>query len=191
MKKSLLFPVLFLVLAMLACNLPGNTPTESPTAVIEYSATPSFTPIPELPSATPVPSSTACSPTVTTNTVANVRSGPGQVYGIIGAIPLGGTAAVDGKSYDGGWWYIQFAGGESGHAWISNTVTTSNCIPDSLALIVAPPTPVLPTATPTLVPSVTPTPGLIIVLPPIFFYTNTPTPTPKFFIPPIIIINTP
>ncbi|MBP6179285.1 MAG: SH3 domain-containing protein [Anaerolineales bacterium] len=188
MKKSLLFPVLFLVLAMLACNLPGNTPTESPTAVIEYSATPSFTPIPELPSATPVPSSTACSPTVTTNTVANVRSGPGQVYGIIGAIPLGGTAAVDGKSYDGGWWYIQFAGGESGHAWISNTVTTANCIPDSLALIVAPPTPVLPTATPTLVPSVTPTPGLIIVLPPIFLInTHTPTPTPKFFIPPIII----
>ena len=73
----------------------------------------------------------------------------------------------------------------------SNTVTTANCIPDSLALIVAPPTPVLPTATPTLVPSVTPTPGLIIVLPLIFFYTNTSTPTPKFFIPPIIIINTP
>lgn len=191
MKKSVIFPVLFLVLAILACNMPGNAPTDTPTAVSEFSATPSFTPIPELPSATPIPSGTACSPTVTTNTVANVRSGPGQVYNIIGAIPLGGTAAVDGKSYDGGWWYIQFAGGEGGHAWISNTVTIANCIPDSLALIVAPPTPVLPTATPTLVPSVTSTTGFIIDLPPIFIFTKTPTPTPKFILPPIIIINTP
>lgn len=137
--------IVVVVFAILACNLPGGT---APTA--EATSTPTFTPIP---SETPSPIATveACVPTITTLADANVRNGPGQVYGVIGLIPLGGKANVAGKNYDNTWWYIQFAGGNGGYAWISATVTSATCIPDTLASIAAPPTPIAPTPVPSVV----------------------------------------
>jgi len=141
----------------------------------------------ETPTATVTAAATQCTPLVTTTTDANVRSGPGQVYPILGVIPLGGTATVDGRNAEGTWWYIQFAAGSGGHAWIAGSVTTATCIPNGLAVIAAPPTPVFtPTHTPppTFTPSVTPTFGLIIVIPPILII-PTATPTFGFIIPTI------
>lgn len=135
-SRNVLLSVLLLCTASLARNLPSNTPTQAPSSDIE----PTFTPIP---SATPgADSALVCGPSVKTTTIANVRNGPGQIYAVIGSLPLGGTAPVAGKSADGAWWYIEFAAGEAGDAWIAGIVTTASCIPETLAIIVAPPAPV-------------------------------------------------
>ncbi|CAG0940417.1 hypothetical protein ANRL1_00149 [Anaerolineae bacterium] len=184
-KRRAFFSILTICLAIISCNLPASAPpdeapttnslTDTPSSVSTSTetATPVFT---VTASETPVPTATLCKPTVTSNTNANVRNGPGQVYNVIGSIPQGGTANVAGKNYDGTWWYIEFAGGDSGFAWIAGSVTNATCIPDTLALIAAPPTPILPTNTPTPIP--TSTLG-ILLLPPIFVL---PTPTPTFIL---------
>jgi hypothetical protein len=178
---SLLF---IICIAITACNLPSGAPTEAPAG--DSSPTPTAAvAVSDTPTATAAPAATACSPIVTTTTDANVRSGPGQVYNILGAIPLGGTAPVAGRNAEGTWWYIQFAAGSGGHAWIAGSVTTATCIPNDLAIIAAPPTPVFtPTHTlaPTSTPTVTPTFGLIIVLPPIIIIPSA-TPTLGFIFP--------
>lgn len=187
-NKKVLLSVLFMSLAALACNLPsGAAATEPPATNDTETPSPTFTgivPVSETPSPT-AESVEACVPTVTTNTNANVRRGPGQAYDVIGNIPEGGTAKVAGKNFDGTWWYIEFAGGENGHAWIAGSVTVATCIPDTLPSITAPPTPTAPTPTPTSTPTptFTPTPtatsGGIIIVPPILIL---PTPTPTLLI---------
>ena len=197
-KHKLLSAILAIWLAVISCNLPSGVPAnETPTTVPltdTSSPTPTFTPTEtptpiftatasETPTLTPTPTPTPCKPMVTSNTNANVRNGPGQVYNVIGSIPQGGTANVAGKNYDGDWWYIEFAGGDGGFAWIAGSVTSATCISNTLAAVAAPPTPILPTSTPTPIP--TPTLG-IILLPPIFVL-PTPTPTSVFHFPIIII----
>src|SRR5262245_10093186 len=131
-KTQRLSIIAFITVIALACNLPSGSPTASPVAG-EGSPSPTFTET-ATPTVTTVPS-TACLPTVTTNTDANVRSGPGQVYGVLGQLPQGSTANVAGKNSDGTWWYIEFAAGPNGHAWIAGSVTTAICIPDTLAIV--------------------------------------------------------
>lgn len=186
-KTQRLIVIAIITVIALACTLPSGAPTASPvpgegspSATVTETATPSPT----------IVTGTACLPTVITNTDANVRSGPGQVYGILGQLPQGSTANVAGKNSDGTWWYIEFAAGPNGHAWIAGSVTTAICIPSTLAIVAAPPTPVPPTFTNTPVPSstptITPTSNIIIVWPPILLF---PTATPTFgFIFPIITL---
>ena len=49
----------------------------------------------------------------------------------------GQAATVDGKNVEGTWWYIVFSASADGHGWVAGSVTTSNCIPTSLAVIPA------------------------------------------------------
>ena len=180
---------LVVALAALACNMPSGAPATDETPVTD---TPSPTPTAE--SELPTPTFTAvaeevCTPTVTATTLANVRSGPGQNYPILGNLPQGATATAAGKSQDSQWWYIQFAGGENGYAWISTTVTSAACIPDTLAIIAAPPAPAVQ-ASPTEVAGndqpndpATPTSILLIVPPGGFKLVPTPTPTLIFLKP--------
>ena len=150
-KHKYLSAFLVLCLAALACNLPGGQPQ----AAVE--AGPTFTPTPAS-AFTPTPTAAVaavqdCSPTVTALVDANVRSGPDSaVYGVVGNLPLGGTAPVVGRNANGTWWYIQFAGGL---AWIAGSVTSATCIPSTLPVVAAPP----PPAPPPVVPSNTPEPG--------------------------------
>lgn len=192
-SRSLQLALSLLVLAILACNLPGSAPsaqgTESPSVIFSDTPAPVQSTNTPIASNTAVPSVAACPPKVTTNVVSNVRSGPGQVYDIIGNLPQGAAAMVAGKSFDSTWWYIEFPGGAGGYAWISTTVTTAECIPPTLALITAPPTPILPSSTPTLVANIqsaTPTLGLIIIDPSLL-WTKTPTPTSIVIILPTLI----
>jgi hypothetical protein len=84
---------------------------------------------------------------VTANTVANVRVGPATAYNAVGSLPQGGTAKIAGRNDANTWWYIEFAAGVGGHAWIAGSVTTASCLPNTpLPIIAAPP---LPTAPPT------------------------------------------
>lgn len=112
----------------------GTTPPEEPTATLTY--TPTVTP---------------CYAMVTATVDANVRTGPGTVYDIVGALPLNSSARVFGQNDARTWWYIEFPGGSGRYAWVAGSVTTAACIPDNLQYVAAPPTPtpIPPTITPT------------------------------------------
>ena len=169
MSKNRRLIVLSLIICLaLACNLPSGAATASPAAG-DGSASPTVTETTTSTATTVALTATACLPTVITNVDANVRSGPGQVYSILGQLPQGSSANVGGKNSDGSWWFIEFAAGPNGHAWIAGSVTTATCIPDTLAIVAAPPTPIPPTFTntpiPTFTPTVTNTPLVLVPLP--------------------------
>jgi hypothetical protein len=111
---------------------------------------------------TPEPSPTQCYALVTANTNANVRNGPGTAYDAVGYLPIGGTARVAGQNDARTWWYIEFAGGPGGYAWIAGSVTTSACIPAVLQVVAAPPLPTAVPATATNIPPVVVLPDLYV-----------------------------
>lgn len=158
-KSRKLLSLLALGLAIMSCNLPvmggqgtpgapeqGQTATSSvPISQSEGTSSPTFTATEMiLITNTIAPSATACSPMVVANSAVNVRSGPGTVYDIVGGLNQNGTAPVSGKSSDGTWWYLDVPGG---HGWVSGSVVTALCIPASLAVVAAPPTPLPPSGT--------------------------------------------
>jgi hypothetical protein len=158
-NRRITLSVLVLCISAIACNVPSGAPTTETPSV-------TFTPVTltETSTSTFTPVAEACKPAVTTNTDANVRNGPGTVYGIVGVLPQGGTATPAGKNSEGTWWYIEFPAGNGGYAWIAGSVTTAVCIPNTLAIIAAPPTPIQPTITftntPTQTATITNTPGI-------------------------------
>ena len=180
-----------IALSVLGCNLPGGAPPTQEAVRGKHSHTDchidSHTCF--IGNADREQLRRTCKPSVTTSVVANIRSGPGQAYNIIGSLPQGGSANVAGKSTDGTWWYIEFPAGAGGFAWIAGSVTIPDCIPSTLASIVAPPLPVVAaTDVPTEVaaepaaPSATTVPGsggpiLVFPVKPGIFLINSPTPT--------------
>lgn len=149
-RKPVTSAALILSLAVLSCSLQTAPSVEgivsaTLTAVaaaggVQTSPTLTASPLP--PGATAAPTSTACSPTVTANLNANVRKGPGTVYDAVGALLTGQSAPVAGKNADSTWWYITFVSGPGGYAWIAASTVTANCVPASVSIIAAPPTPV-------------------------------------------------
>jgi uncharacterized protein YraI len=158
-KKRIFYSILALSLAAINCNMPAsqnNLPSNQDLAATitalaagaqSGQATSTLTSdvvssaVAVLPSATLPPSATPCLPLVTANSSVNVRSGPGTVYPVLGALTAGSTAGIEGQSSDGTWWYIDFPAGVGGKAWVSGSVVTSSCVPASVAVIAAPPTP--------------------------------------------------
>ncbi len=156
-KNRVFFTVMTIWLAIMSCNLPGGqaaqgTPTGlsaeelagtiTALASTSQTATATFTPIvPITGTITVTISPTLCSPSATANTSANIRSGPETVYPSIDAITAGTSVSVAGKNVEGTWWYIVYPSASGGHAWIAGSVVTASCIPASVAVIAAPPTP--------------------------------------------------
>ncbi|RPI94628.1 MAG: hypothetical protein EHM40_06000 [Chloroflexi bacterium] len=105
-------------------------------------ASPTFTPTSTLTVTPPAASlPTQCNPLVTTNVVANVRSGPNTAYDIVGSLALGQTAIVAGRNDANTWWYIDYPAGSGSHAWIAGSVTTASCLPSAVQVVAAPPFP--------------------------------------------------
>lgn len=151
-KKRALFSIIALWLAIVNCNLPSVSPVEeTPTALSEEDLTGTATalnaPATEVTATLSqsteavVPTSTQCGPTVTANVNANVRSGPGTVYPQVGALLSQQSATVAGKNAEGSWWYIVYPSTSGGYAWIAGSTVTAACLPSSVAIIPAPPTP--------------------------------------------------
>ncbi len=146
-------------LAVVRCNLPAAAPqttsefTATPVQDVDVAGTAAQLALTMAASAMPSPTATQvspiatqCYPMVTANMNANVRTGPGtDDYDVIGYIPTGGTAPVAGQNDNKTWWYIEFAGGSGGHAWVAGSVTTAACLPAVVQVVAAPPLP--PTAT--------------------------------------------
>jgi uncharacterized protein YgiM (DUF1202 family) len=133
----------------------GGEPAPEPTSPpAEATATPAP---PTAPPATATPESAL----VTANVNANVRSGPGTNYPVVGGLAEAESALVTGRNADGSWWQISLLGQS---AWIANSVVTANAQASSAPVVSAPPppvtnTPLPPTATPTPVgPTATPIP---------------------------------
>jgi len=135
--------------------------TTPPTATIEVTATPSATaaaaptlPAPTntpAPTVTPTPAATATpeSPAVMVKSGANIRSGPGTAYPIIGAARVGQRLSVIGQA--GGWWQIAFA---ERTGWIWGALVTPNAAARQAPQVKdLPPLPPTQTPAPTAAPS--------------------------------------
>ena len=64
------------------------------------------------PTSTPAPLTASTSLFATANFLANVRSGPGTEYTILGKARKGDAFDISGKVSDGAWWRINFNGQE-------------------------------------------------------------------------------
>jgi len=99
---------------------------------------------------------------------ANVRSGPDTAYQKVGELVAAGVnaAAVRGKSANGQWWQIEFAGAPGGVAWVYSQLVDLTGDAGAVPIAAAPPLPtgaVAAAPTPTLVPvgpQPTPTPPI-------------------------------
>jgi len=72
---------------------------------------------------------------------ANVRSGPGFNYPVIGGLPAGETSAAIGRDSSAQWYVISYSGAASGQGWVSILVSSYTGDTNSLPVIAAPPPP--------------------------------------------------
>ncbi|BCX02137.1 MAG: hypothetical protein KatS3mg053_0075 [Candidatus Roseilinea sp.] len=96
---------------------------------------------------------------------ANVRTGPDTAFQKVGELRATGVnaAAVKGKSANGQWWQIEFAGAPGGVAWVFSQLVdlTGDAATIPVAAAPALPTAAAPTAGPTpAAPQPTPTPSI-------------------------------
>jgi len=156
-RKRIIFTIIALWLAIVNCNLPGGQTTQEPPPPPAADLAGTITAMASMPlvvttaapqeiiaqaTVTITVTPTQCVPIIVANSPVNVRSGPGTVYEPpIGALNLGESAGVAGKNAEGTWWYINFPANSGGHGWVSVSVVTASCIPTSLAVVAAPPTP--------------------------------------------------
>ena len=173
--RSRAWVFVFIVIFMLACSMPGVGVANKEVATLAPSVDTAGTavqltvaaklaeatdapvaddPPSETPSVTPSVTHTQCTPTVTATKDANIRSGPGTEYDITGALLLNSTATVAGKNDASTWWYILMPGSTTNYGWIANTVVTPSCLPQSVQVVAAPPTPIPPSPTNTQTPEV-------------------------------------
>ncbi|HSJ85908.1 MAG TPA: hypothetical protein VK909_01785 [Anaerolineales bacterium] len=147
MNARTLFPVLVLVLAMLACNLPSNVAvTETPTLQMLPSATtqPLATDLPTqppLPSNTPPPAATSTStiPIVfPKETNVNCRLGPGIAWIPTSALIVGQSSQITGKNSDGSWWNIVDPQNTSKRCWVSASVVNTGGNISAIPIVEAP-----------------------------------------------------
>jgi len=129
----------------------AQAPTSTPTVAIiipTATAPPTTEAAPPTPVPTETPAATAtnppAAPALTVNIPANVRSGPGVNYAVIGGLNVGATVDVVGRDASATWYVINYQGGQG---WISNQVAQYSGDTNALPVIAAPPTP-RPTATP-------------------------------------------
>lgn len=151
MYTRVLISVLVLSFLLASCNMPaGQTPAaqlpdvDAVGTAVELTAAAKFTEMAGSAPATftPAPTLTAaptqCSASVTSTVDANVRSGPGTAYEIVGALPVGQSALIVGRNDVYSWWYISYPSAVGGHAWIAGSVVTSSCVPASVQVVAAP-----------------------------------------------------
>ena len=113
-----------LVIAALACNVRGEVPTETPTTT------------PEAATATAATASPLAQQCIgTANRDANMRTGPGTDWEIIGQITAGNAAPITGHNGSKTWWQI------NGNAWVSAELLTTSGDCNGVLVAAYPPAP--------------------------------------------------
>ena len=108
-------------MAALATNTPQFTFTPSLTPTLTFTFTPSV-------------------PMVSVSVATNCRSGPGNLYSILGVLATGQSAQVVGQNTQSGYWIIQLPS-QGGTCWLWNQYATVTGNTSGLPLISPPPTP--------------------------------------------------
>ncbi len=114
--------------------VPTTTPAPA-TATLEPTTEPT-----EVPPTTDAPAATTVAPASQVINIiqpANVRSGPGTNYPILGGINTGETAAVVGRDGTGTWFAVStdLPGATGGVGWVSNLVATFDGDTSSLPVV--------------------------------------------------------
>ena len=140
------------VIALLgAAGAPAPTqvalqPTQPPVIIPTITQPPAPTPTPlptdtappaDAPAATDTPAQPA-GPVLNIALPANVRSGPGLNYPVIGGLQAGTTAPAIGRDASAQWFVISYSGGQG---WVSNLVSSYTGDVNGLPVIAAPPPP--------------------------------------------------
>jgi heat shock protein HslJ len=97
--------------------------------------------------------------TVTSAVGANVRTGPGTNYPIIGVAPFGTTGRVVGVSADTDWWAVYAPGVPNEQAWVAASVVEVENV-ENVPTIPAPPPPTEPTPVPSPTATSVPSTGI-------------------------------
>ena len=132
----------------------SETPTPLPTLTASATPEPTFTPSPTLtPTATPSPTpsltATPLTPLISVSVPTNCRIGPGKDYEMVGALLVGETAQVYGRTAQGTYWYIRNPDSPGGFCWVWGEYATLSGLSAALPVYTPPPTPTPPdTATP-------------------------------------------
>jgi len=121
--------------APLAQPTPTAAPASTAAAVVSGTA------------ATATPAGVAPSLTIT-NEFANIRSGPGINFDLVGKLNQNDKAPVRGKSPDGIWWQIAFDKGPNGVGWVRGDLVSANAAAQAIAAVALPPTPTKPPTQP-------------------------------------------
>jgi uncharacterized protein YraI len=77
-----------------------------------------------------IPSPPEGSANIVSNSVLNIRDGPGTEYEIIGKLEVGQTAELTGTSPDLLWFAINFPSGRDGRGWVSAKFVSANGVED-------------------------------------------------------------
>ena len=109
----------------------------------------------------PVPTVTATAaaqPRVVAEDTANLRSGPGKAYPLVGRLNAGESAEIIARNASGDWWQLAWDGEDS--AWVSGTTVKVQGPIDTVAVAKnVPPPPAPPTAAPPTAPPPTQAPA--------------------------------
>ena len=125
-------------------------PTQAPAPDGQATATPSGGG--QQPVATQAPPQQEGPSLTVTNDFVNVREGPNTAYRLLGRLNQNETAPVRGKSQDGEWWQITYAGGTGGIGWVFGEYVQANTAAGGVPVASAPPLPTSPPAPPAPVP---------------------------------------
>jgi hypothetical protein len=102
-----------------AAALPTTTAAPPPSATLEPTLPPTEPPTEAGPTAEPTEP-----PRLNITQPANVRSGPGLTFQILGGLNVGETPAVMGRDSSAQWYAVQFEASTTGIGWVSNLVST-------------------------------------------------------------------
>jgi hypothetical protein len=152
---------------VVSTDIPAQPPTATaqPTSTLVPTDTPvpTYTPLPTdtpPPTATPEPTATAvptatdtpAAPYVVANKAANLRSGPGTNYPVVGSAAAGKQYEITGRSPDGAWLETCCLNGKT--AWVAKSVVTVGGDAGSVKIAAnIPPPPPTPTPKPTSPPA--------------------------------------
>lgn len=183
MKPQVFLSVISITALMLACNLPAASQQASPTQIAgtvpplssttvatntqsAETSTATLTPLPsELPTITPT--ATPSVPTVTpAKDPVNCRFGPGVEWVTVGALKVGESANIMGKTNDGNWWYIQLPSNPENFCWVGASVTVPSGNYGAVA-VVAPPQAIVTKVSLELDPTEVTVPGCVFPYTPI------------------------
>lgn len=145
---------------------PQTTPTSKPTVSIAIPASKTPTPPADTPTPTVSPTATFTPlppslPAVVAKAELEVRSGPDEVYDLVGYLPVGAKSEIIGRDKPGQWWQIKTSLTAAGTGWVkADPALVEASGVENVAIALAPPTPTgTATATPTATFTTTPQPA--------------------------------